>query len=1148
VLWPAVTEQTLAAAAERGRASALGVRRDRRDRAASLKFLGSILVPADETVLCFFDGVEEDVRSVSGEASVQFERVFAFGADRPPQSNKGAREMKLLSGPRAGRWRRGAQTRLVLIMSAVTSVLLAGLVVIAPTAHADLTDPTVTNHDTRFDDTAPRVPENAPGVTFMGDGVPPNGNSLCAIQSGQWTYVRNTDNTVSSDVQNKVVEGAVVYSKLSTDDNPFNHDSRDRNIIVYPDPAYWGMLAEPGNFHTGESNEWGRMELEWEAAAMPAWVLPNEGDHVHVQGNYIFDCAHENYRTEIHPPRLIMTLRDAAQGFSGTTVVGAPRPGWADTMPGLGSIPVQTSRADVFASSDGGEACDTVFCPLNNSSPYNDAYQPLNDSNYDLFVPAPPKPDGNYQMIWTVDKRPLPSCFSDDSDCGMDDILANHPERIHFAPETVGGQAGLGIHIDFANYTPNSNGLYGFGFTVKVAWNKPADTPPRRVRVTLDDILVANPMDGSPPLGCISFAEFCDGQFAIHAIIGDTFKHLRLCCASSDTSDNTHQDVPYSEDVNNYLYKVDGTSGLCGLASAGNPDGNQCQNSFEVTLLPGQPLRIFLRGDEWEAVTNICGDTGCGIDNATNKDVGVVEHIFTGDPLFGSSPEESNYGIGGGVNHDGHYSEWFQDRLSAGLDNVNGYCTPPNSPCLKLDYHIDDDPYPMPPTASVSAVGSPSAAIGGVNWITSASTITLTGQAPTTRPGDSIELHARYWRTGTTAPADSICDTATGTATCNLNLNANDGADGTYTVEFFSVDTTDGAIGATKDVSFNLDNTAPTTTSSLAGTLVRGWYNTPVAVTLSGDDGTGVGVDHTTYAVDGGAAATYAAPFVVSGDSAAHSVTYNSVDRLQNIEPSKSVAFKIDTTPPSLNITSASDGTFTYSEDDLVGGMFTNATSLSVAYAASDALSGLYQVRLDGHTLTNSSGTFTLTLPPGISNHDLVAEDVAGNLTTLSFPVVSIPPGTFSGGVSPQGYGFWKNAVANGAYTNEQMATFLAESDIASHIFGRPVNRYPDITLATYQTILQFPPSSNTDQKVERALLVVWLNFMSGREPAAQPIDVSKVSGWQTVVTNTGGSPNTTALNLVRETERRLTGSPSLTVLSTIQTLLENLTEGRLNS
>ena len=41
-----------------------------------MRFLGSILVPADETVFCLFEGVESDVRSVSAQAEVPFERVL----------------------------------------------------------------------------------------------------------------------------------------------------------------------------------------------------------------------------------------------------------------------------------------------------------------------------------------------------------------------------------------------------------------------------------------------------------------------------------------------------------------------------------------------------------------------------------------------------------------------------------------------------------------------------------------------------------------------------------------------------------------------------------------------------------------------------------------------------------------------------------------------------------------------------------------------------------------------------------------------------------------------------------------------------------------------------------------------------------------
>jgi hypothetical protein len=1013
--------------------------------------------------------------------------------------------------------------------------------------HAAPTDPLATHHRTAGDNSAPAVCQDnrlEPCLPPGGIAFHASGDAGCGVH--QWYYVDGN--------RNAVIEGQVTDSKISVDDNPFVHDSRDRNFLIYPDAPYQGLLADPGNFSTGEAVEHGRLEVEWETAAMPGWVVPTQGDRVHVQGNYIFDCAHAQFRTEIHPARLVMTLRDAAQGWGGGNGNPYSRPGWADTMPGLGSIPVQTTRADVFASSDGGEACDVISC-VGDGTPYNDAYQSLDDANYDLFVPAPPKPAGDYQMIWTISRRPLPSCFSDDSDCGMDDILASHPERVQFFAATREGRVGLGIHINFANYAPNSNALYGLGFTAKVAWNKPADAPPRRVKVTLDGVYVAYPMDGSPAVACIDVAEFCDGEFQFHILIGDQFKFLRLCCADQSTDDNVHQDLPYSENVNNYLYRVDGTSGFCGLASAGNPDGNRCQNSFETTLLPGQPLRIYLRGDEWEPATGFCDVNAipqnypCSLDNATNKNAGVVEHIFAGDPA-GRDVEITNYGIGGGPNNDGHYTEWFQDHTSSGDDDINGYCSPPNGSCVNISYHIEDDPYPLPPTASVTAVGPPSVAGPGTTFVTGGSAITLTAKSPASRSGDTVELHARFWREGTPAPASAVCAAAAGTASCGLHLTADDGVDGSYRVEFYAVDTTDGAFGATQSVPFTLDNTAPTTTSTLTGTTTRGWYNAAVPVSLTAYDGSGVGVDTTDVILDGVGPTLYTQAFSVSGDSANHSITYWSTDRLAHVEtPPNTVSFKIDATPPSLSISSASDRIFSYTQDELLGGVFTNASSLTVGYVASDALSGLYQVRLDGaSTTTAGSGSLVVALPSGLSSHRLEAEDVAGNITTFVFQVVSVPPGTFAGGIAPQGAGFWQNAVKNSFYTNGQVATLLAEANVASRAFGSPLNRYPDVTLANYRAVLNFNPASSIHQKVERVLLVAWLNFVSGRQPAAQMVNLSKVRSWQTVVTNTNGRALTTALNLVREGERRLANSPSSTLLQTIKDLLEKLGDGSLNT
>ncbi len=69
--WPGVSEVQLAEAAARARDAVAELRR----RGREVEFLGSILVPADETVFWQFEGREEDVRAVSVSAGVPFERI-----------------------------------------------------------------------------------------------------------------------------------------------------------------------------------------------------------------------------------------------------------------------------------------------------------------------------------------------------------------------------------------------------------------------------------------------------------------------------------------------------------------------------------------------------------------------------------------------------------------------------------------------------------------------------------------------------------------------------------------------------------------------------------------------------------------------------------------------------------------------------------------------------------------------------------------------------------------------------------------------------------------------------------------------------------------------------------------------------------------
>jgi hypothetical protein len=70
--WPGVSVEKLEAAADRARQSADELRRQGRN----LRFLGSILIPVDETVLCLLDGDEADVRAVTEQAGIPFERVL----------------------------------------------------------------------------------------------------------------------------------------------------------------------------------------------------------------------------------------------------------------------------------------------------------------------------------------------------------------------------------------------------------------------------------------------------------------------------------------------------------------------------------------------------------------------------------------------------------------------------------------------------------------------------------------------------------------------------------------------------------------------------------------------------------------------------------------------------------------------------------------------------------------------------------------------------------------------------------------------------------------------------------------------------------------------------------------------------------------
>ena len=359
-------------------------------------------------------------------------------------------------------------------------------------------------------------------------------------------------------------------------------------------------------------------------------------------------------------------------------------------------------------------------------------------------------------------------------------------------------------------------------------------------------------------------------------------------------------------------------------------------------------------------------------------------------------------------------------------------------------------------------------------------------------------------------------------------------ADGNYTISYLAVDNA-GRHSAPQAANVKLDATAPTISgATTTSPNARGWYHQDVTVHFSASDATS-GVASVTSDV-------------TLGEGTNQSVTGSATDHAGNTASTTVGSISVDETSPSLSLLSASDGAFTYTAADLLGGggLLTNATALSVSYSAADALSGPYQVRLDGVSSTTASGTLTISLPGGASLHTLAAEDQAGNLTTLTFGVVSVPPGSVAASATAEDAGFWKNAVKTGKYTGVQMQDLLTRVDLASQAFGMPLNRYADATLANLGDYLSPAPSPTLDEKARKALLISWLNLAAGRAAASQQVNVRSVGGWQTVVTNTGGSSTTTELNILREVEKRLGAFPTTAQLTTINDLLDGLNSGKL--
>lgn len=137
-------------------------------------------------------------------------------------------------------------------------------------------------------------------------------------------------------------------------------------------------------------------------------------------------------------------------------------------------------------------------------------------------------------------------------------------------------------------------------------------------------------------------------------------------------------------------------------------------------------------------------------------------------------------------------------------------------------------------------------------------------------------------------------------------------------------------------------------------------------------DGKEYASDITKTTINNGYTCTFVAPNALQ--DGAHEVYVTASDFDGNATTTETVAFKVDTTPPELSVSSPVDG------------LHTNASSVTVIGTTNDITSSPVILTVNGENVTvgsNGGFTHTVALTEGTNTITIVATDAAGKTTTV---------------------------------------------------------------------------------------------------------------------------------------------------------------------
>ena len=317
-----------------------------------------------------------------------------------------------------------------------------------------------------------------------------------------------------------------------------------------------------------------------------------------------------------------------------------------------------------------------------------------------------------------------------------------------------------------------------------------------------------------------------------------------------------------------------------------------------------------------------------------------------------------------------------------------------------------------PPSLSVS----PAAPDGSNNWYVSPAVLNATDSDTTSGIASTqYQVDGGSWQNG---------------------ASLSEGTDGTHTIVFRATDNA-GNTTTAAPVTVTVDRTPPVANASLSPASpngANGWYTSPVTVTANSSDATS-GIASQGVSLDG---STWTPSLTISTDGT-YTVQVQAQDKAGNTA-STTKSVKLDTTPPSLSVSSAApDG----SNNWYVSPAVVTATD-------SDATSGMAstQYQVDGGSWQNGS-----SLSEGTDGtHTIVfrATDNAGNTTTAAPVTVTVDrtPPVADASLSPA-----SPNGANGWYTSPVTVT-ANSSDATSGIASQGVSLdgstwTPSLTIST---------------------------------------------------------------------------------------------------